>query len=184
MGLDQVFYNIVWYTVMLVFLGWRCHELDGKGTDVGKRRKLKRKKTGKKEKGEKETKGAWKIKGRVNFTDCWPWGSFPEGTMSPGFWSTILSLIFHRHGSRPGGRSITMIATSDSKCALLLKCSSTRDTSVLRCAMSNRWPLILACFRRTQLVIICSITVMVLEGARTDWTRPDWSFSLRVYFFT
>ena len=32
-----------------------------------------------------ETKGVWKVKGRANFTDYRPRGSFPKGTMSPGF---------------------------------------------------------------------------------------------------
>ena len=68
----------------------------------------------------------------------------PEGNDVSRVLIHLPSLIFHRHGSRLGGRSITMIATSDSECAPLLKCSSTGDTSVLRCTMWNRWPLTLA----------------------------------------
>ena len=69
--------------VQLVILEWRCCEQDGKGTD-GEKGEENRKKGERRNKG-KKTKGVWKVKGRANFTDCRPEGSFPKGTISPGF---------------------------------------------------------------------------------------------------
>ena len=55
----------------------------------------------------------------------------------------LLSLIFHKHASRLRASSTARTAMSDSLCVLLLKCSATSVSSVLRCAVSFWWPLIL-----------------------------------------
>ena len=54
------------------------------------------------------------------------------------------SFTFRRHGSWLVDSSITMTVMSYTEFARLLKCFTTGDTSVLRCTISDRWPLILA----------------------------------------
>ena len=118
--------SILKYSIELVILGWQCREWGGKGME--------------KRKGQRCTE----VKGRADFHRLSTWRFIPEGNDVSRVLIHLLPLIFCRHGSRLGGRSITMIARSDSECAPLLKCLATGDTFVPRCAMSNRWRLTLA----------------------------------------
>ena len=69
----------------------------------------------------------------------------PKGNAVPRVLIHRLSRIFRKHGSRLLTWSITITAMSVCECASLLKCAATGESSVLRCAMSWRWPFILRC---------------------------------------
>ena len=68
----------------------------------------------------------------------------PEGDEVSRVLILLPSFTFRRHGSQLGDSSITMTVMSATECAPLFKCSAAGETSVLRCVMSDRWPLILA----------------------------------------
>ena len=63
----------------------------------------------------------------------------PEGDKVSRVLIHLPSFTFRRHGSWLGDSSVTMIVMSNTQCAPLLKCSATKDTSVLQCMMSDRW---------------------------------------------
>ena len=66
-----------------------------------------------------------------------------KGNEVPRVLIHLFSLTFRRHTSQLWVNSVAMTAMSDSSCVPQLKCSATGDSSVLRSAMSYRWPLIL-----------------------------------------
>ena len=70
-------------------------------------------KKGTKEKGEKDQR-RMESKGKGKFHRLSTWRFIPEGNDVSRVLIHLSSLIFRRHGSRLGGRSITMIAMSDS----------------------------------------------------------------------
>ena len=98
------------------------------------------------ERGEKENKGkkgkkdqrCMESKGKGKFHGLWTWMFIAEGNDVSRVLIHLPSLIFRRHGSWLGGRSITMISMSCSECALLLNCSATGDASVLLCTIDGR----------------------------------------------
>ena len=106
--------------ISLIFIrGWQCCE---KMVRTRKKKKI--------------PKGVRKRK--VNFLRLSTRRFIPEGNEVSRVLIHLPSFIFRRHGSQLGDNLITMTDMSDSKCAPLLKRLATGDTSVLRCAMSNR----------------------------------------------
>ena len=131
-------YNIAWIVMMLtVFKCNNKNSINHPGMVVSWR-------DGNDTREEKETQGCSEGEGKQRFHRLSTWRYIPEGNEVFRVLIHLPYFTFRRHGSRLGDCSVTMTVMFNAEFALLLKCSATGDTSVLRCMVSDRWPLILA----------------------------------------